>query len=48
MKELLFKRVIAGNCPICDKSLKEGETVVVDYNDGKLEVHKKHIKYESR
>ena len=48
MSEKLFKRVLEGKCPICDKDLKAEETEVVDYNEGKLAVHKKHIKYKRK
>jgi len=43
-KDKLFQRALENKCPICDKPL-DGETEIVDYQDGKLEVHKKHIKY---
>lgn len=42
----LFKRVLNGKCPVCNKDLKGEETVVVNYKEGKLEVHKRHIKYK--
>ena len=48
MSDELFKRVLEGKCPICDKELKGEEIAVVDYKEGKLEVHKKHIKYEDK
>lgn len=48
MSDELFKRVLEGNCPICGKPLKSEETTVVHYKEGKLEVHKKHIKSEEK
>lgn len=48
MSNKLFERVLKGNCPICDKSLKGEETIIVHYKEGKLEVHKKHIKYKEK
>ncbi len=46
MSNKLFERALANKCPICDKPLKEGETETVEHNQGKLEVHKKHIKFK--
>ena len=46
MNEELFKRILENKCPICNKPLKGEETVVEKYNKAKLEIHKKHIKYE--
>ena len=47
MSDKLFERALANKCPICDKPL-DGETETVDYKEGKLEVHKKHIKFERK
>lgn len=45
MNNELFERTLKDKCPVCNKPLK-GETEVVKYGKSKLEVHKKHIKYE--
>lgn len=47
MKDLLFSRTIKNKCPICDKQLDK-ESVTVAYEDAKLEVCKKHIKYKEK
>ena len=41
----LFERALKDKCPVCNKPL-DGETEVVEYGEGKLEVHKRHIKYK--
>ena len=46
MKDKLFQRTLDNKCPICNKSIEEGETVIEQYNKAKLKIHKAHIKYE--
>lgn len=48
MNEELFKRTLENKCPICNESLDQDgeETVVEKYNEAKLKIHKKHIKYK--
>lgn len=45
MEDKLFKRILENKCPICNKTLDDEETVIEDYNEAKLKIHKKHIKY---
>lgn len=45
MKELLFSRTLKNRCPICNKEVDK-EYIVVNYNEAKLTICKKHIKYK--
>lgn len=46
MSDKLFERALKNLCPVCEKPFeKEDKFVVVDYKDGKLKVHKEHLKY---
>ena len=47
MKDKLLKRVMDDKCPICNETLA-GEVVIVPYNEAKLKVHKRHIKYKTK
>jgi ribosome-binding protein aMBF1 (putative translation factor) len=46
-KDILFKRILNNNCPICNKKVDK-ESVVVNYGKAKLKVCKKHIKYKEK
>ncbi len=45
-KEIMFQRVLENRCPVSGKPIKEEETEVVDYNEAKLVVIKRYIKFE--
>ena len=45
-KDTLFQRVMKNRCPVSDKPIKEEETEIVEYNDAKLVVIKKYIKFK--
>ena len=47
MKDSLCSRALKNKCPICDKKVEE-DSIVINYNDAKLEVCKKHIKYKDK
>lgn len=44
MVDKLLQRVLKNKCPICNKTLDK-ETQIVEYENAKLVVCKKHIKY---
>ena len=45
-KDIIYQRVLENKCPICGKDIKQEETVIVPFTDGKIEIHKRHIKYK--
>ena len=45
MTDKLLQRVLKNKCPICNKKLDK-ESQVVKYNNAKLEICKKHIKFK--
>jgi hypothetical protein len=45
-KDILFQRVLKNKCPVCSKvHQKEDKTIIIKYNEARLRVCKKHIKY---
>ena len=45
-KDLLFKRVFKERCPISNKPFDKGvETIMLDYNEAKLRVIKKYVRF---
>ena len=44
-KDLLFKRVLKGICPICTKDMEEKDTQAISYGDAEIRVHKNHVKF---
>ena len=47
MLNKLLQRVLKNMCPICNKPIDK-ESVIVDYEEAKLKVCKKHVKYKDK
>ena len=46
--QIVIERVNKNNCPICCKSIKDGEISFVDHNGTKQPVHSRHIMIQDK